>query len=67
MVAPAVLMVAWWLLVAAFNGFRAMFEWAAQAGPLGVMAMGALILFAFPVMLIIAIGVGFLVFVGKHS
>ena len=31
------------------------------------MAMGALILFAFPVMLIIAIGVGFLVFVGKHS
>ena len=65
--APAVLMVAWWVLVAAFNGYRVMFEWASQYGPIAIAALVAFVVFMFPVSLTMALVLGFLVFVGKHS
>ena len=65
-VVPFLLVIAWWVLVVVVNGFRAMFEWAVQFGPMGIAAMVVLVVFAFPVALTVAIVLGLLVEVGKR-
>ena len=65
-VVPFLLVIAWWVLVVVVNGFRAMFEWVVQFGPMGIAAMVVLVVFAFPVALTVAIVLGLLVEVGKR-
>lgn len=63
---PFLLVIVWWVLVVVVNGFRAMFEWAVQFGPMGIAAMVVLVVFAFPIALTVAIVLGLLVEVGKR-
>lgn len=54
-VVVAVVLVLIFVVRALIAGVPAMFSWAGEAGPLGCMAMLALWIFAFPVMLVLAI------------